>query len=127
MAVHGFYLSVYAAPHSFQRERHQNVEIATKVALNVIKSPSIARGNDFGIHVHSKKEIIEGERLEFKWNKRMITEYSRVGFILLVKSMGTQALYQNVIRSEIIGLRDTSLEEYYSFEKDFVQRIEHLY
>ena len=79
-----------AAVHLFRREKHKNVEVATSAALEVI-----ARGNEFVIPVPSKRITAE-ERLRLKRYNRKISQKSRVGFNMLVQSMGTNAVYKTL-------------------------------
>ena len=92
--------------HPFRREEHRTCKFSTEAALEVIRALNIARGKEFVIPVPSKGITAE-ERLRLKRYNRKISQKSRVGFNMLVQSMGTNAVYQNVIRSncEIGDLR----------------------
>ena len=67
----------------------------TESALEVIGALEIARGNEFVIPVPKGITVEERKKLE-RYNKKVIHK-SRIGFNLLVQSMGTSAVYQNVI------------------------------
>lgn len=90
----------------FDEKNTKTWKFATEAALEVIGALNIARGKEFVIPVPSKGITAE-ERLRLKRYNRKISQKSRVGFNMLVQSMGTNAVYQNVISSncEIGDLR----------------------
>ena len=68
----------------FDGKNIQTRKFATKAALEVIRALDIARGNELVISVPSKG--ITAEELSYN---RTIFQISRVGFYMLVQSMGS--------------------------------------
>ena len=90
----------------------------------MIGALNIARGKEFVIPVLSKGITAE-ERLRLKQYNRKISQKFRVGFNMFVQSMGTNAVYQNVISSncEIGDLRGAwkALGDKYDSKKPAIQ------
>ena len=84
--------------HSFDEKNTKTWKFATEAALEVIGALNIARGKEFVIPVPSKG-ISKEERLRLKRYNREFSQKSRVGFNMLVQTMGTNAVYQNVVSS----------------------------
>ena len=91
------FLCFRGTPHCipFDEKNTKTSKFATESALEVIEALEIARQNEFVIPVPNGITAEERNKLE-RYNKKVIQK-SRIGFNLLVQSMGTSAVYQNVI------------------------------
>ena len=84
--------------HLIRRDEHQYVKDCYRSCIEAVGALDTARGKEFVIHVPSKGITTEDGKVE-RYFEVQQKDYSKilVGFNMLVQSMNTNAVYQNII------------------------------